>query len=753
MSFFKYKIRTKLSLVFIAVVLAVIGLTTLLWFMTVRSMLQKETTVKQRQIGERASELVSEFVRAKVRALIIHSQSSAFLTKDINLQKIDLAIFFSQDQDIRELTIIGKNGMEQVKTRRDGAQTEPLSDRSHSPSFLANTFRYSKEYIDDVVFAPDGEPSIIISVPIKTPTSLQKLPDLTTESSIIVPGTSDLLLGVLEAKVSLRSIFSEITDLGVEEESTAFIVDKKGRIIANKDKTIITPDSVASQYPPVVQHVETAERDPILHTEEFDIFEYKDQNNIAVLGSHSNVKDTSWAVVIQQPASFVYSNLNKVLNFSIILLLVSLGFTIPLSFLLAKRITRPVLAITKGANDISLGHLESRIHVDTDDELEDMADAFNTMTQKLQSSIDELKEDKDVIAGERNKLEVVLSGIEDAVIALDETRRVALVNTAAENLIGYTNTKVIGMKISEIFKLFDKEKEISQTQYCPTGEDTAILFDKNDVTLRSSNGIEKTIHIVVGQIDNSQSRVRYILTIQDITAKQKLEEMKVDFVSMAAHELRTPLTSVKGYLATFMNDYEKMLNEDQKMLIGNANEAAHRLTVLVESLLELTRMERTGITLQKKKISWISIVQKYVDDFDESAKKQKVSLTFEKPDTVFPDTEVDELRMGEVLSNLLSNAVKYTKAGGSVTVSVDFNPETNTLTTFIKDTGIGIPKDAVGHLFTKFYRVPGKLEQTARGTGLGLYISKKIIDLHNGKIWVQSEEGKGSTFAFSLPVG
>jgi hypothetical protein len=332
MSIFKFKIRTKLSAVFIITVLLVIGATTTLWFTMVRSMLQTQVTDNQNQVGTRASEKVEDFIRAKERALIIHSQSAAFLTNDVTSEKIDLAIFLSQDQDILGLTAIGKDGLEKVKIKRVEGSISELSDRSNSPSFIANTFRYSKEYIGDVVFSEEGEPTILISVPIKTPIASQNLTNLSTELPFALGGNEDSTLGVLEAQVNLKSIFTEITDLGLGEGSSVFIVDKQGRVIATRDKESIASQEIIDQLPPVAKHLETIKNDPILHSENFEVFEYKDPKGIPILGSHAQVRDTSWAIVIQQPVALAYQNLNRVLTFTIFLLLTSIGIAIPISY-------------------------------------------------------------------------------------------------------------------------------------------------------------------------------------------------------------------------------------------------------------------------------------------------------------------------------------------------------------------------------------------------------------------------------------
>jgi signal transduction histidine kinase len=178
--------------------------------------------------------------------------------------------------------------------------------------------------------------------------------------------------------------------------------------------------------------------------------------------------------------------------------------------------------------------------------------------------------------------------------------------------------------------------------------------------------------------------------------------------------------------------------------------ARSTLAALVENLLDVSKIEHNTLVIEVKKEDWTSIVRSVVREFDQIALQKKIKLNFEEPSYTISPAAVDKFRIAEVLSNLTANAINYTEAGGSVTVSIV--EKDGRIETSVKDTGVGIPERSITHLFTKFYRVSGSLEQGSKGTGLGLYISKSIVNKHKGEIWVESKEGVGSTFTFTVPV-
>ncbi|MBI2036554.1 HAMP domain-containing protein [Candidatus Microgenomates bacterium] len=364
----------------------------------------------------------------------------------------------------------------------------------------------------------------------------------------------------------------------------------------------------------------------------------------------------------------------------------------------------------------------------------------------------DIKKDREIISAERNKLAVALSGITDAVIGVDLKNNVVIFNTAAQKLTNTSEKEALGRSLDQVITLFDEERVIPLSEYAPIKLNSfeGVIFNKKNVKLIAKDR-QAVVDVITGKIKEGVSiNLGSILVLHDITEEKKLEEMKLDFVSMAAHELRTPLTSLRGYLSVFMEENKKMFNDEQAMFLNRMNISASQLTSLVENLLNVSRIERGVFTINLEQIDWVSVASGIVDNFQGRAKDRHIKLTFQAPKEPIPKIYADKLRIDEVLSNLISNALAYTKPNGSVTIAIEKSG--NDVITHVIDTGQGIPKTAMSHLFTKFFRVSGALESGSKGTGLGLYISKAIIDMHNGKIWVESQVDRGSTFSFSLPI-
>ncbi len=358
----------------------------------------------------------------------------------------------------------------------------------------------------------------------------------------------------------------------------------------------------------------------------------------------------------------------------------------------------------------------------------------------------------DELSVQKNQLSLILSAIEDAVIAVDPLCQIVTLNTAAEQLIGYRAEEVIGKSIDEVIAMFRGAERIPATEFCTiSADDTDGKNNLEGVKLVGSNNREFYVNLTTTHVPGSQAaNLGNILFFHDITEEKQLEQMKLDFVSMAAHELRTPLTSLRGYVYVFMRDYRTTLDTTQVKILNRIDISSQRILSLVENLLNVTRIERGALTIHIEPLPWLENVKEVVAELKVQATEKHLDLTIQDPPDVGTRVNADKFRINEVLNNLLSNAVQYTKPGGSI--SVFFEEKDGYLITHVKDTGEGIPAEAIPHMFTKFFRVSGELEQGSKGTGLGLYIAKSIVDMHLGKIWVQSEYGKGSTFSFSLPI-
>ena len=356
------------------------------------------------------------------------------------------------------------------------------------------------------------------------------------------------------------------------------------------------------------------------------------------------------------------------------------------------------------------------------------------------------------ITAERNKLTTTMESIVDGVLALDFDTKVIMINSAALKMLGLKGEQVLEKKLDDVISMSEGNERLRAADLLPKAvlkEDT-ILVQKNDLSISTLLGREVFVNLTSSAIkEGNEVGLGAIITLNDVSKEKELEEMKIDFVSMAAHELRTPLTAIRGYLSVLQEETQKSMTKEQKSFLDKAFISSSQLASLVENLLSVSKIEKGAMKLELEETDWKEVLEENFNNFIPLAKEKNIKFTLNNLDDL-PKVFVDKFRVGEVISNLIANAINYTKTGGSVTVSAEANEKE--VTTHVKDTGQGIPERAIPKLFTKFFRVSGVLEQGSKGTGLGLYISKAIVDMHKGRIWVESKIGIGSTFSFTVPL-
>ena len=358
------------------------------------------------------------------------------------------------------------------------------------------------------------------------------------------------------------------------------------------------------------------------------------------------------------------------------------------------------------------------------------------------------------VTAERNKLTTTIESIADGVIALDFAGTVIMTNPAALKMLSLSEGDVVGKNLDTVVTMTEGDRRIKFKDLITKRKLTkdTVIAQKENIKLNTNFGKEAYVNLTSSAIkEGSEAGLGAIVTLNDISKEKELEEMKIDFVSMAAHELRTPLTAIRGYLSVLQEEITANLSKEQNSFLDKAFISSSQLAALVENLLSVSRIERGAMKLEAEPQDWKGILNEVVANYTPLAKEKEIRLVLNALSDL-PKVLVDKFRISEVLSNLIGNALNYTNAGGSVELSSEFDKKNNLVITRVKDTGQGIPESALPHLFTKFFRVSGVLEQGSKGTGLGLYISKAIIEMHHGEIWVESLVGKGSTFSFSVPI-
>lgn len=434
----------------------------------------------------------------------------------------------------------------------------------------------------------------------------------------------------------------------------------------------------------------------------------------------------------------------------LIILITSLISAVILVFVIFKLLS-PLSSLIQGAETLSSGNLNFRVDVRSHDELEKLGEAFNKLAETIKSSVERLEQDKDIISAERNKLSSVLSSVIDGIIAVDLGRRVVLSNKTAQYLTGYTEEEMQGQPVDALLHLFNNQEEVSAKTYCQidlTGSAAVRVFES--LTLIGKEGRKVKVSLTTSPIlGNLTANLGCLLILHDMTHESELEQMKLDFVSMASHELKTPLTNIMGYLSVYLDENRPTLTKDQAGLLDRCLVSTKQLQTLVENLLSVNKIEKEQMSVAVEPIDLNNVFAKTIEDLQNQAKLKNITLNFVKNEAL-PKVLADSMRLTEVINNLVANAINYTEANGKVSVFTQSSP--NEVVVTVEDTGVGIPQEAIPHLFNKFFRVSNSMQKASKGTGLGLYISKSIIQKLNGKIWVESEVGKGSKFHFSLPI-
>lgn len=357
------------------------------------------------------------------------------------------------------------------------------------------------------------------------------------------------------------------------------------------------------------------------------------------------------------------------------------------------------------------------------------------------------------------KAEVVINAIADGVVALDSQGTIQLINPAAQQIIGWGKQDALALDYKSVLKLTDKEGNELTSANDPIAQVLATNKEasSNDLTIVTNSGKKLLTAIVVSPVGSLGSGV--IVVFRDITKEKAEEREQAEFISTASHEMRTPVASIEGYLGLALNPQTAQIDDKAREYITKAHESAQHLGRLFQDLLDVTKADDHRLSNNPKVVDLVAFTGEIVDGLRPKATEKGLRVLF-KPNpnndeeggerrlnpVFYANLDNDHLR--EVLANLIENGIKYTPKGE---VIIDINGDEDHIVVSIADSGIGIPKEDIGHLFQKFYRVDNTDTREIGGTGLGLYLSRKLIEGMGGRIWVESEYKHGSTFYVEIP--
>ena len=355
-----------------------------------------------------------------------------------------------------------------------------------------------------------------------------------------------------------------------------------------------------------------------------------------------------------------------------------------------------------------------------------------------------------------NKSEAVINAIGDGVVAIDNQGVIQLINPAAQIIIGWGKQDAMTLNYKSVLKLVDQKDEALDPASDPIQQALNVnqQIRTNNLTLMTKSGKKVMISLVVSPVNELGSGV--IAVFHDVTKEKAEEREQAEFISTASHEMRTPVASIEGYLGLALNPQTASVDNRARDFILKAHGSAQHLGSLFQDLLDVSKADDGRIANNPKVVDIVKFVQEITEGLEQKAIAKGLKLIFkpvpegtrEKHIAPVYSVNLDNDHVREIVDNLIENAIKYTPTGEVV---VDINGDDDHVVISIKDSGIGIPVEDMPHLFQKFYRVDDKNTREIGGTGLGLYLCRRLAEIMGGRIWAESIYTSGSTFYVELP--
>jgi PAS domain S-box-containing protein len=441
-----------------------------------------------------------------------------------------------------------------------------------------------------------------------------------------------------------------------------------------------------------------------------------------------------------QVNSIVHRNTTTAAGIAIITMLVALLIGAVLSRFLLKALSQ----LRSGATLVAAGDFSYRLDVNSKDELGQLANAFNQMTTRLRGSYQRL-----ALQSERD--ETLLESLGEGLIAIDEHGHIVLINTHAISMLDLDpETKLIGKPLTKAFTLYgDEDHPLSEKQWPGIVAMSAGKSVMHVYGYRTKAKVHVLLGVTASPIMLQGKATGAIMVMRDVTKEKEIDRMKTEFISLASHQLRTPLSAIKWFSELLLAGDAGKMSAEQIEFTQNIAGSTERMIQLVNSLLNISRIESGRIIVDPQPTDLKELVDSIVGDLHAKIEERQQNLIVSvHPD--MPKIKLDPRLIGQVYMNLLTNAIKYTPKKGEISVFI--SKKGNDVVSQITDNGYGIPPQQQDRIFQKFFRAENAVKVETDGTGLGLYLIKAIVESSGGKIWFESAENKGTSFWFTLPL-
>jgi len=652
--------------------------------------------------AEAIADKVEEYMQNLKEKLKFVISSHGEKTINWTLSQRILKSMIASSEEFLTVSTVNMDGKELTKVFHPSLEGKvKLEDRSEDKTFL-NAVETGNFSISEVYYE-EGIPRI----------------------NVVYPFTGQIYLYI---QASLSELLETVRNTTIGRTGYAYIVDKNGNIVMHPSLDASQVINVSGR--PIVKEV--------LSRKLVGSKEYTDENNKRVIGAYAPVAALGWGVIIRQDRDEVYYSVRKMRQNALYLLIAAVLAACGVGYVMAQTLTRPILNLTGAARNIASGNYDVSMvsdwlkKVKVKDEMAELASTFIIMSHQLKTYNDM----------QADKMNAIIFSIADGIIMTDYSGRVILSNRRAKQLLGISASQEInGRNISEIIK----REEIAQSLKEAREKKENIV---KEIDLSQKENL-KFLRADTSLVSHSESGADLgtVTVIRDITLEKQLEQLKDDFIHSITHDLRSPMTSIRGFLEFLLDGSAGEINDQQREFLEIIDKSSTRLLEMINDILDVAKMESGSMPMEIERVNMFDLVDNVLRTLESQAKKDKVELDIELKNEI-EDLNADKGLLQRVVTNLVSNSLKFTPEGGSVKVILEDKEDRVQIS--VVDTGVGMPPEYVDKIFDKFEQVKGS-KGKRKGTGLGLTITKYIVEAHKGKIWAESEQGKGSTFTFWIP--
>ncbi|AJD91338.1 sensor histidine kinase [Jeotgalibacillus malaysiensis] len=548
---------------------------------------------------------------------------------------------------------------------------------------------------------------------------------------------------VEEVEESLRyeaqksaSILEEHEDLEMSIQIVAEILDDPVHSVVEMNDDIIfysdelsysdTMQSISSsQSMDRVYENGTVVQDEFPSGDDFD----NRYNNIMVVGAPitNDEGETAGAVYVYQSLEAIQQTTEQTTRLIILAAAIAIILTTIFAFFLSTRITAPLRKMREGAFEVARGKFDTKVPILSNDEIGELATAFNQMGRQLKHHLDALSQEKE-------QLSSVLSSMADGVITFNKDSTVLVSNPPAERFLQ---------------NWYNEQEGYTKLALPPTLESLITrVMQTNEEQVGELEVNGRSYAAIISPLYSGESVRGAVAVLRDMTEERKLETLRKDFIANVSHELRTPISMLQGYSEAIIDDIPQS-DEERKDIARVIYDESLRMGRLVNELLDLARMEAGHIVLNKEEVPVNEFSTRVLSKFELGLNDEDIKMSYQTTLDDHTAIHIDPDRIEQVLTNLLDNAIRHTKADGSITIKTQ--KDQHYIRFDVIDNGVGIPEDDLPFIFERFYKADKARTRGRAGTGLGLAIVKNLIEAHKGKIKAESKVDEGTVFSFYLP--